>query len=1255
MAKSIVPFNYNEIYQGIAKKFLEYGYDIPYEGSNVSVLTSAMAYAIQALNFNTAMNINESLLPLNKKRVNAVQNARILSYEPKHLISNQLNIYLKPKKAGYLEIKKYQDFTINGKTYYYFGDDLVKSFADEDLSTAVIPLIVKEGTLLKWEDYESVLVYSLNESTQYIDIPFDDVEDDGLIVVVDRYSDTGDKEEGILYSKKAFNLQDGMDIVENAYYRKDDLETGNCRIYFKLGGLGKTLKQGSKIYVNVLRSNGASVNSNTFTASVSSPLSTYVEILNSGEYAITNYINGRDEEDIESIQTNAPLFFNTAGRCITAQDYKTFLASQNAIYEGLAWGGEEELVPQVGRIYYAGIPRLSEPEFSMQKVIESEVDLRSDEQIKQDAENAEKGEETVYESSMVETQRKWETTSDKNEVDAYRKLNYKNNLFIAEGDYVTAVNYISEFNPPSLLNYVKNPVYVFADINLSIVKYEYGANKSEVHQKIFDAIKAYFDERKGFGVNFVESTLSKEISNILGDSNGFLIDTLLSAYMSEDNKVMQVSKDFDYDSDIISYKTTYNVNTNQLEIVTYLNSKCAAGDSIKFVLNHTATNGLMDLNDITKYQEVDIQEKVLSTQDINQGEFSFILSELSSVDLNVVWRSQTTSASVVASEIPITFKNLYYATEIRGEAYHLSAVLPSSVKEGDTYIIYYVKGGILTAHSYEGKVLEQKVTYEQVLDGKIDVDLIFNHNDEIEMPDDLTIRIGSTTTTLDGTNELTFELDPVQCDTYEDAVAAQERDESTIYDEMAGKSAFFVSNVLQRKTNSYKVTMYLADYMMAGDKVEISYAGISTTYELTDDDIKLYKATSDLAIEQLDVTSVSYTSENDVTMTILKYGSYSNEQLLPLADDRIQYSSSEKQTNTINYTPTTAAGGQISLISGDNVNVTFYRTYSNSLDLRNLITNFGPISGDDAVNYDVDSGTHKRIASWVVTVVNGDGAAAYCNYNDESDDKWILHCDNPTRSTYVDVSISLQRSTADDIEEKTFFSHFRINIKDMDSVTTTLSEGAGGLHMYLDLPPEGIYGADGNINYDNLPRIFALGVQKSVGEDTTIYSIAAMNQSTESVLSRANTNLAKMIYVDFDTTNDSILEGMYPYFISRAIAESQADNTYKWIRFPIKYAWGSDPDENTLIIGTYIIVNDVNPYVRIKLKNEAIGLLGTDLEFEFVYPSRNFTTIKNTALRLRSVNIGKLGENYSVRQEMRDAGDIVTQDLFASWATTYEA
>lgn len=182
MTKETIPFSFSDIYSNIQTKFTEKGYDVQ-EGSNTAQLITAMSYLVSMLNANTAVNINENILTLARKRTNILQDARLLGYEPGNKISYQYELEL-TLPAGNFILPKYSKFISGNKTYYYYGEIITLIGVEAGYK---LNIIVKEGTLIKSTESSSLTI-TLGEITEngvtkpqyYVDIPYTNIEDDGI-------------------------------------------------------------------------------------------------------------------------------------------------------------------------------------------------------------------------------------------------------------------------------------------------------------------------------------------------------------------------------------------------------------------------------------------------------------------------------------------------------------------------------------------------------------------------------------------------------------------------------------------------------------------------------------------------------------------------------------------------------------------------------------------------------------------------------------------------------------------------------------------------------------------------------------------------------------------------------------------------------------------------------------------------------------------------------------------------------------------
>ena len=189
-----VPFNYNELRTEIENKFKEAGYDTSL-GSNVSQLSNIMAYVASMLNVNTALNINETILPYATKRENVLEVARNLSYEASNKRSFVYDVQI-TFDSGDKYLPKYTEFTANGKSYYMRTDDISIS---EKTKQRTYNIMVKEGTRYTYDQDPDSLVVTTTQITEngqtvdqyYIDIPYTNIEENGVEVFVSYYDEYG--------------------------------------------------------------------------------------------------------------------------------------------------------------------------------------------------------------------------------------------------------------------------------------------------------------------------------------------------------------------------------------------------------------------------------------------------------------------------------------------------------------------------------------------------------------------------------------------------------------------------------------------------------------------------------------------------------------------------------------------------------------------------------------------------------------------------------------------------------------------------------------------------------------------------------------------------------------------------------------------------------------------------------------------------------------------------------------------------------
>jgi len=486
--KETVPFSFDEIYSGIAELFTEKGYDSPYDGSNLSQLITSMAYTVSTLNANTAVNINETILTLAQKRDNIVQDARLLGYEATQKISFVYELELEFTETKLYNIPHLSKFTAGDNNYYYMGDDFDFDATIGDKTT----ILVKEGTLITYVD-EPENLRQVIANQQYLDIPYPDVESDGIEVYITYYQD-----DGILSTKERFFksptlLIDMDDNLSKKFIRLENIDMDTPRIHFTLSNVGNKVPTGAIVEMNILQSKG------TEGAMTELPVT---EILDLDIISYKLSIKGNEIETNQSIKDNAPVLHNTASRCVTANDYEVIAKKHSACKEAFVFGGEDEHPIKLGNIFLSLTPEKSNRTFSQ---------------------NTENTEWTLDNLTDVNNNYLLPNEIISNEIDV--NGNIKN---------PGVLDTIKVLNLPSLRYNIRNPLYVLMNFDIKIVKYALSSVHTEVRQQIFDLLNEYILELETFGAEFFKSNTIKKLDSFLTDITGLELDVTFKIMI--DNK-----------------------------------------------------------------------------------------------------------------------------------------------------------------------------------------------------------------------------------------------------------------------------------------------------------------------------------------------------------------------------------------------------------------------------------------------------------------------------------------------------------------------------------------------------------------------------------------------------------------------------------------------------------------------------------------------------------------------------------------------
>lgn len=321
-----------------------------FEGSSMSVLLDILAYNTYYTAFNTNMVVNEMFLDSATLRDNVISLAKQLGYRPKSKVAPRAEVTFTASYPGaspdVAVLQKGTGFTT------VFNDTLYSYVTIEDESVPVENSIayfdnvsVYEGTLIT----STFVVNNALPSQRFI------IQNPGV--------DTNSVRVKVYESQQStfYEVYDYAENILNVDYRStsfflDEIEDERYELFFGDGVLGKKLENGNKIEVSYLVTNGPETNgakSFTFNGVVTDKFSNIGYVYNIAvDSASTVAANGgADIESLSKIKYNAPKFFSTQDRAVTATDYSSIVRKiYPAISDIIIFGGEEDDPPEYGKV-----------------------------------------------------------------------------------------------------------------------------------------------------------------------------------------------------------------------------------------------------------------------------------------------------------------------------------------------------------------------------------------------------------------------------------------------------------------------------------------------------------------------------------------------------------------------------------------------------------------------------------------------------------------------------------------------------------------------------------------------------------------------------------------------------------------------------------------------------------------------------------------------------------------------------------------
>ena len=319
--------------------------DYNFEGSAMNVLLDVLSYNTHYNAVYANMVSNEMFLDSAVKRDSIVSLAKHLGYTPNSATAStaRLNITVNNPVGTPASLTMSRGTTFQTRVadvnYQFVALNNVTITPNEGVYTFT-NVDVKEGTLVTMQ-------YTASAEERYIIL---DERADVSTIRVRVQNSTTDA------TTRTFTKVDNVLDVNSTsqVYYLHAIEDGQYEIHFGDGVLGTALDDGNIVIIDYLVTNLDSPNgADSFTLSSS--------IGGSTNATITTVIaaeNGGARETMESIKFNAPKFYSSQNRAVTAEDYKVILPKlYNNIDTMQVWGGDDNDPPIYGKVFLSIKPK----------------------------------------------------------------------------------------------------------------------------------------------------------------------------------------------------------------------------------------------------------------------------------------------------------------------------------------------------------------------------------------------------------------------------------------------------------------------------------------------------------------------------------------------------------------------------------------------------------------------------------------------------------------------------------------------------------------------------------------------------------------------------------------------------------------------------------------------------------------------------------------------------------------------------------
>jgi len=313
--------------------------DYDFEGSTINILLDLLAYNTHYSAFYANMVANEMFLDSASTRGAISSHAKHLNYTPRSRRSASMVVNTRTTLDSDVIIPRGSSFrgiVEDGTSLNFITTDSYVIKANETVS-----MTLYQGSLSK-----SSFVYNSNHTAStFFVIPDKDVDVSSLKVTL-QTSMTDNSGYGDVW-ENADNITNAT--ADSKLFYVEETPRGNYRIIFGDGILSKKPDNGNVISVEYVATKGEGGNNvgkrstDVIVSDSVGDLLLEIEEESSG---------GQNKESDQSVKFNAPRYYQSGNRAVTADDFKTIVTKYYSDSKSVfVYGGEEASPPQYGKVF----------------------------------------------------------------------------------------------------------------------------------------------------------------------------------------------------------------------------------------------------------------------------------------------------------------------------------------------------------------------------------------------------------------------------------------------------------------------------------------------------------------------------------------------------------------------------------------------------------------------------------------------------------------------------------------------------------------------------------------------------------------------------------------------------------------------------------------------------------------------------------------------------------------------------------------